>query len=157
MNDPQDRSAIARSIIDTNLYMVLGTADEAGHPWVSPVYYAVDEYRDFYWVSSPHATHSRNIAVRPEISIVVFDSAVPIGTGQGVYMSAVAGEVLAAELVRGIDIFSRRSLSHGGEEWTVQDVQRNDSLRLFRATASAHSMLARDDRPDHRIAVNLSE
>jgi hypothetical protein len=30
-------AAIARAIIDANLYMVLATADQAGRPWVSPV------------------------------------------------------------------------------------------------------------------------
>jgi pyridoxamine 5'-phosphate oxidase-like protein len=29
---------IARTIIDSNFYMTLGTADENGRPWVSPVY-----------------------------------------------------------------------------------------------------------------------
>ena len=35
-----DLGAIAKAIIDSNLYLTLGTADEAGRPWVSPVYYA---------------------------------------------------------------------------------------------------------------------
>jgi len=26
-----------RRVIDTNSYMALGTTDEIGHPWVSPV------------------------------------------------------------------------------------------------------------------------
>jgi hypothetical protein len=46
------RSALARAIIGSTLYMVLATADESGRPWASPVYFAADEYRDFYWVSS---------------------------------------------------------------------------------------------------------
>ena len=57
-----DLGAMARSIIDSNLYLTLGTADENGRPWVSPVYYAPEGYTEFYWVSSPEATHSRNIA-----------------------------------------------------------------------------------------------
>ena len=74
-----DHTVVDRAIIDANLYMVLGTADETGAPWVSPVYFAPDGYRDFLWVSSPGARHSMNIAVRPGVSIVVFDSSVPIG------------------------------------------------------------------------------
>ena len=35
-----DLDYVARAIIDANRYMVLGTADEGGRPWVSPVYYA---------------------------------------------------------------------------------------------------------------------
>ena len=39
-----DLGAIAKAIIDSNLYLTLGTADEAGRPWVSPVYYATEGY-----------------------------------------------------------------------------------------------------------------
>lgn len=35
MTDEHDLAAVAKAIIDANLYMVLGTADEAGRPWVS--------------------------------------------------------------------------------------------------------------------------
>jgi hypothetical protein len=48
------------------------------------------ELRELYWVSYPGARHSQNIAVRPQIAMVVFDRTVPAGTGQGVYMSATA-------------------------------------------------------------------
>jgi nitroimidazol reductase NimA-like FMN-containing flavoprotein (pyridoxamine 5'-phosphate oxidase superfamily) len=63
--DQQDPPAIARAIIDAGLYMVLGTADASGRPWVSPVYYAPNGYREFVWVSAPDSTHSRNIGARP--------------------------------------------------------------------------------------------
>src|SRR5215218_8829871 len=141
MNQHEDLGAIARDIIDSNLYMVLGTADETGRPWVSPVYYAAAGYTQFYWVSSPEATHSRNLATRPHVSIVVFDSKAPIGTGQGVYMSAVAEEVKGVDLDRGIDIFSRRSEAHGAREWKLEHVQPQALYRLYRATASGHWVL----------------
>jgi nitroimidazol reductase NimA-like FMN-containing flavoprotein (pyridoxamine 5'-phosphate oxidase superfamily) len=64
-----DRGAIAREIVDANLYMVLATADEAGRPWASPVYYTPDGYT--YWVSSSEARHSQNLAARPELGIVI--------------------------------------------------------------------------------------
>lgn len=136
--------------------MVLATADETGRPWVSPVYFAVDRYTDFYWVSSHTATHSRNIGARPEVSIVVFNSQVPIGAGQGVYMSASAEEVTGTDIVRRVAIFSRRSLEHGGKPWTADDVRGQAPIRLYRATAREHSMLAKDGRPDHRIPVDMT-
>jgi hypothetical protein len=151
-----DPGAIARTIIDANLYMVLATADAAGHPWASPVYFANAGYAELFWVSSPDATHSRNIAVRPQVGIVVFDSQVPIGTGQGVYMAAVAEELTGRELQRGIEVFSHRSLAHGGVAWTPDDVQGAAGLRLYRASATEHWILAKDGRPDRRIAVDLN-
>ena len=78
-NSQHDLGTIAKLIVDSNLYMTLATADENGRLWASPVYYAHEGYARFYWVSSPEATHSRNIASRPEIAIVIFDSQAPIG------------------------------------------------------------------------------
>jgi hypothetical protein len=152
--NPRD---VAREIIDANLYMVLATADENGRPWASPVYFANAGYTEFIWVSSPEATHSCNIARRPDVGIVIFDSRVPIGTGQGVYMTAVAEAVEPVGIERAIDVFSRRSLAHGGVEWTTADVQTEgeSAIRLYRATAAAHSILAKDGRPDHRIPADL--
>ena len=155
-SDIQDLGAIARSIIDASRYLALGTADEAGRPWVSPVYYAFAGYREFFWVSSPMATHSRNIATRPEISIVVFDSRAPVGTGQGVYVSAIAEELTdPQELERGMDVFSRRSEAHGARPWTLADVRSPEPYRLYRATASDHWVLDPESRPTRRTRVTM--
>jgi pyridoxamine 5'-phosphate oxidase-like protein len=155
MSANENLGSVARSIIDSNLYMALGTADETGRPWVSPVYYAAAGYADFYWVSSPEARHSRNIAARPEVSIVVFDSQAPIGTGQGVYMAAVADELTGAELDRGIDLFSRSSQARGAREWRPEDVRPPALYRLYRAAASEHWVLDRAGRPDQRTPVTV--
>ena len=151
--DERSLGAVAREIIDTNLYMVLATADETGRPWASPVYFANAGYAEFFWVSSPGATHSRNIARRPEVGIVIFDSRARIGTGQGVYMTAVAEAVAPDGIERGIDVFSRRALAHGGRAWTPADLQTEGetAIRLYRVTATAHTILAKDGRPDYRI------
>jgi nitroimidazol reductase NimA-like FMN-containing flavoprotein (pyridoxamine 5'-phosphate oxidase superfamily) len=152
MRGEKDPTATAKAIIDANLYMVLGTADEDGHPWVSPVYYAPVNHREFFWVSRPETLHSRNLVARPGVSIVIFDSSVPIGTGQGVYMAATATEVTGAARAVALDAFSRRSLGHGGGEWTLDDVEPPAELRLYRATAAAHYIL---DSIDRLVAVNL--
>jgi len=149
--DTPDPAATARAIIDANLYMTLGTADEAGQPWVSPVYYAPDGYREFLWVSSPDSRHSRNIAGRRDVSIVIFDSSAAIDTGNGVYMSAVAREAAGDERTDGIELFSRRSLSHGGRLWVLEDVHAPATLRLYRATAIQLDVL--EPHTDRRIQV----
>jgi len=92
-NRQKDLPAIARAIIDSNAYMTFATADGAGQPWALPVWYAAAGYAEFYWVSSPEARHSRNLAARPQVSIVIFDSHARIGMGQAVYVSAVAEEL----------------------------------------------------------------
>ena len=50
----------------------------------TPVYFAHIGCTEFFWVSSPDVTHSRNIAVRPEVGIAIFDSHAAIGAGRGV-------------------------------------------------------------------------
>lgn len=152
MTDRSELEAIARAIIDSNLYMTLGTADEAGRPWASPVYYAPAGYTEFFWVSSPEARHSRNLAARPGVSIAIFDSRQPIGTGQGVYVSAFAVELKGEALDRGLAIYSRRSTEHGAREWTQEDVTPPSRHRLYRAVASELSVLGPQDR---RIPVTV--
>jgi uncharacterized protein YhbP (UPF0306 family) len=148
----EELGGIAKAIIDSNRYLTLGTADEHGLPWVSPVWYAPDEYRRFFWVSSPEARHSRNVAARPQVSIVIFDSQAPVGTGQGVYMSAVAEELTGDAVDRGISIFSRRSVAQGAAAWTADDVRSPARQRLYRATASEHFVLGSQDQ---RTPVSL--
>ncbi len=152
MPPEEELEAAARAIIDENRYMTLGTADELGAPWVSPVWYAPGGYRELFWVSYPDARHSRNVAARPEIAIVIFDSRAPVGTGQGVYMSALATQVADAELERGMGIFSRRSQLQGARAWTQTDVLPPASLRLYCAKVSEQFVL---DTSDRRIPVSL--
>jgi len=74
--------AVARAIIDrsfvdrllvANGYLVLGTADADGQPWVTPVFYAPLEPDRVCWVSSPDSRHSRNITSRAALAITFFD------------------------------------------------------------------------------------
>jgi Pyridoxamine 5'-phosphate oxidase len=148
-----ERETMARAIVDGNSYMTLGTADADGLPWASPVWYAPASYREFFWVSKPGARHSKNIALRPEVGIVIFDSTVPIGTGKAVYMTARAEQVSAAdEVKRGMAAFSARSVAQGGYEWTPDDVGPSARLRLYRALASEQFVLSpQDERLPFRL------
>jgi nitroimidazol reductase NimA-like FMN-containing flavoprotein (pyridoxamine 5'-phosphate oxidase superfamily) len=145
-------SAAAKQIIDANLYMVLATADQSGQPWASPVYFAHRDYREFFWVSQPDASHSVNLRDRREVGIVIFDSTVPINTGQGVYLSGVARELPAHETAEGLELFSKSSIAHGGEAVTDEDVRPPSRHRLYQATAEAAYVL---DEHDHRVEVRL--
>ncbi len=132
-----------RHIIEASRYLVLATADAAGRPWSTPVYFAHIGFTEFFWVSSPDG-------------IAIFDSRAAIGAGQGVYMSAAATLLEGDEAARGIEAFSARSVAHGAEAWTSEDVQPGAGLRLYRATADSHSILAKDGQPDHRVPVPIS-
>jgi general stress protein 26 len=88
--DRQSSMDAARAIIDANRYMTLATADADGVPWASPVWFAPDGERDMLWISRPDTQHSRNLAVRPELSIVIFDSQRVPGDTAALYLSATA-------------------------------------------------------------------
>jgi Pyridoxamine 5'-phosphate oxidase len=157
MTDEQqaDLDAVARGILDSWVYMTLGTADADGRPWVSPVFFAADRYRDLYWISSPEATHSRNLAERPECSIVVFDSQAPVGTGQAVYMAATAAEVTGADLEHALAVYpGERGLRAGARAVTADQVQAPAAYRLYRATVSQHWVLDPAASPDQRTPVS---
>lgn len=144
---PDDLGAIARSVIDSNRYMTLATADEHGAPWASPVWYAPVEYREFLWVSNPEAQHSRNLSVRPDLAIVIFDSH-QAGGWRALYMAAVAEGL--TDVDDGIGIFSRHGEAQDLRAWTREDVLPPAHHRLYRATVSEHSLL---DPHDRRIPV----
>jgi hypothetical protein len=147
-----DFAQAGRSIVDAALYMALGTADRSGRPWATPVYFAHRGYRELIWVSKPEASHSRNIEARPEVGIVIFDSSVPIGTGQGVYMSASAAELVGDARHDALAAFAQRSIEHGGGAFGREDVEPPARLRLYHAVAEEQFVL--DDR-DQRVPVSL--
>jgi len=148
---------VARSVIDANRYMALGTADGAGNPWVSPVWFASEDYRDFHWVSSPNAKHSRNLAAHPEVAIAIFDSSVAVGGAEAVYLKGVAKQLTGAELDQGLEVFDRVSRRDIGRRFGLEDVLGSALFRLYRATVSEHWVLIRGGDPDHGSGVERSE
>ncbi|NED97229.1 pyridoxamine 5'-phosphate oxidase family protein [Phytoactinopolyspora alkaliphila] len=147
----EDRVGIARRIIDSNCYLTLATADADGRPWATPVWFASERYTDFIWLSRTSTRHSANIARRPEVGIVVFDSTVPIDQGQAVYVEAVAGQVPASGVEAAVAVFSARSVAAGGRPWQLADVVAPASFRLYRARGNAHYVL---DAHDSRVPVD---
>jgi hypothetical protein len=149
MND--DLEATARALVEAGSYMTLGTADASGRPWVSPVWYAPAGLRELLWVSSPGARHSRNLAARADVSLVIFDSTAPPGAASAFYAAGVASEVSDAELERAVAIFSARSVARGLPAWTRADVDPPARHRLYHVTASELFVLGEGDE---RLAID---
>lgn len=152
-----DLDAHARALMDANLYVILGTADADGTPWVSPVYFATADYAELFWVSRRDARHSRNLAERPQLSMAIFDSTVPTYHGRAVYLSGTAAELTGRELDRGIEIYPGNA-SRGASTLTVEDVTDPSEYRLYRATiAEAFVLCPREPRrpcPIHGIQAD---
>jgi hypothetical protein len=143
----------ARAIVDVNSYMTLATADADGTPWASPVWFAHEHYETFLWMSRPGARHSRNIAGRREIAIVIFDSTVPPQQRNAVYVEAAAAIVPDADLADAVAVYTARSVECGLEPLAAEEVSSDASWRLYRARASAVYVL--EDEFDRRVAVQL--
>jgi pyridoxine/pyridoxamine 5'-phosphate oxidase len=121
-------------LIARNSYMTIATADAQGVPWVSPVWLAPWGEQRLLWVSDPQARHSRNIAARPEVAIVIFDSTVAVGDAEALYLEATAEQLTDESLDAGIAAFSAHSLSGGLEPWSLEDVTAPAKHRLYCAT-----------------------
>jgi nitroimidazol reductase NimA-like FMN-containing flavoprotein (pyridoxamine 5'-phosphate oxidase superfamily) len=145
----QDLDAVARSIVDTNRFMALGTADGSGMPWVSPVWYATRSYREYVWVSRPGTRHSRNLAERPQVAIAIYDSHRP-GGWSAFYMAAVAEEL--EDVDDALESFNRRSEAEGLRAWSRAEVVSPREFRLYRATAIEQFIL---DDHDRRLPVHV--
>jgi len=146
--------AMARRVIDTNHYMTLGTTDPGGRPRLSPVYYTPARYADFYWVSSPDAQHSRNLAACPEAEIVIFDSTAPAGEGEAVYITATAEAVPDDELEAMCpEAFSTAA---GARRFTPADL-RDGALRLYVAHARSCEVHVAAHHPGHGRGIDTRQ
>ena len=130
-----DLAAHARDIIDANLYLILGTADPDGHPWTSPVCFTPGSDREFSWLSTTDTRHSRNLAERPQVSFVIFDSTVAPYHGRAVYGVGEARELSGADLDRALEIHPRPNVRELGPVLR-RDVTAPAPYRLYQATAS---------------------
>jgi len=147
--------AMARRVIDANLYMTLATLDPDGWPRLSPVYFTPARYTDLYWVSSPDAHHSRNVLERPDVQIVIFDSSVAVGHAEAVYLSARAREIPGDELPALVgEAFQERG---GARRFAPEDLSGEADLRLYVASATSWEVLVRGGDPEHGSGIDRRE
>lgn len=137
--ESDDLADRARHVMDANRYLTLGTTEPDNRPRLSPVYFTHVAYRDFYWVSSPGANHSVNIAARPHVAIVIFDSTAPIGQGRAVYIAAQAAQVPDDELPRRCaEAFA--DTDPDAIRFRPHELSGEATLRLYRAHATGHEV-----------------
>ena len=150
----RDLDAMARRVISANHYMTLATTDPGGRPRLSPVYYTPARYSDFYWVSSPRAQHSRNLADRPEAQIVIFDSTAPAGRGEAVYITATTRAVPDGELEAVCPEAFRTAA--GARPFTPDDL-RGGELRLYVAHARSCEVHVAAHHPAHGRGIDTRQ
>jgi uncharacterized protein YhbP (UPF0306 family) len=139
-------------------YLVLGTADDNGRPWVTPVFYAADGEHHVLWVSAPDSRHSRNIAARPEVAITIYDTHAPIGEAEALYLEGTAACIVGDARVAALAVLnSRLPASH---QLGTEDLEPSGPLQVYQAAISRHFVLIRggdtrfDNVTDARLAVS---
>lgn len=156
---PTQHAARADAILERIVYATLATVSDAGEPWNAPVYCAMDRRRHFYWGSPADATHSRNIRANGRGAIVVYDSTVMPGTGEGVYMSATCHELhdpddvrAAFALIKG----RRGAVSY----WLLEEFLHDGPIRMYEAIPTGiwinDEVLIDGVIIDQRVAVRLT-
>ena len=107
----------AREIIEKIRYITVSTVSENGQPWNSPLSSFYDKDFNFYSASWKENQHSKNIKNNPNVFVVIFDSTVPEGTGEGVYFTAKAYELNSKKDIDEALSLRREKHSHPAEDF----------------------------------------
>ena len=126
-------------------YLVLGTVDQAGNPWATPVFYAADGEHRVLWVSSPDSRHSRNIAACPTVAVTVFDTHAPIGKAEALYLEATASLVDDHARPAAVEILNARLPP--GQQLDTHDLAPAGPLWVYQANVTQHYVLVRGGDP----------
>lgn len=148
-----DRSDIDR-VLAANRYCVLGTADQAGTPWVTPVFFALLGPDQLCWVSSPDSRHSQNIAERPAIAITVYDSGVPVGRAEAAYFDAEATRTAPDRTEAALRVLNER-LSPD-QQLSVADLLPAGPMAVYQASFRRRYLLVRGGNPELRNVLDLT-
>ncbi len=157
MNDLVER---AKEIIEKILYITIATCGKDGKPWNSPVYSAYDKKYNFYWNSWTENQHSKNIAENPNVFLVIYNSIVPEGTGEGVYIQAKAYMVTdKKEIERARELLIKRKNKPSSELRAAQEFMGDYPRRVYKAVPEKIWMNdvgdVNGEYIDTRVEVNL--
>ncbi len=134
--------------------MTLATVDGEGRPWVSPVFYSLDDDGRVYWTSDRDARHSANVRATGRVAIVVHDTA--DGHVDALYMDGTAVELNeAAEVEHGTAAMRRRDALQP-ERWHIGDVTEVSGpgpWRIYRATPDARWVPSRSSKRGKPVVV----
>ncbi len=129
-----NQTKIVKEIIKNNIYLTLATSDKKGRPWISPVFFAYDSNYNFYWCSEKRSRHSTLIEQNNRVAGVIFDSSVPEGEGNGVYIIGKAQEVQKKEIPHAINIiYNRKKKANPYKKFrNIHDFTGNAPWRMYK-------------------------
>ena len=128
----KDYNKRAKEIVEKIQYITIASVSKDGSPLNTPVFSAYDKDFNFYWGSHKDSHHSKNIRDTGRVSLVIYDSTVRAGTGEGMYIKAKAVELTdAGEIVYAHNLIQTRR--YPVPYWKLEQVQGNAPIRLYKA------------------------
>lgn len=157
----EDLNKKAKEIIAKNIYLTVATTSLDGRPWISPVFFAYDADYNLFWVSNKDAKHSGLVRNNAQVAIVIFDSSVPEGEGDGVYFEAHVEELSDnGEIVQAMEILNKRVTKDEFRVKKIEEVTGAGVWRIYKATPIKISKLAEGEYVngqyvDKRVEIEL--
>ena len=147
----------ARQIFSKIIYATVATADANGRPWNSPVRHVYDNNLNIYWFSDKENQHSQNVRQNGNVFIVIYDSTVPEGDGEGVYIEAKAYEVDDPEEIR-----HARKIKKGPDMDAPDDFMGDAIRRVYKAVPQRVWMNDAQVKDgvfmrDYRVEISIDE
>ena len=119
---------LAKDILHKIIYATVATSSQDGKPWNTPVRYVYDSDLNLYWFSDKNNQHSRNVRANEDVFIVIYDSTVADGRGEGIYLEAKAYELDNPDEIR-----AARRLKRGADTDAPEDYMGEAVRRVYKA------------------------
>jgi len=122
----------AKGIISKIPYITIATISKDGLPWNAPVFAAYDKNYTFYWGTYRDSQKSKNIRANKNVFLVIYDSTIGPGKGEGVYIKATAEELTDQKEIK----IAHKLLwdRHVVPYWKLEQVQGTAPIRLYKST-----------------------
>jgi len=147
----RDLSERAKEVISQIEYVTIASVSHDGQPWNTPVYSAYDLDYNFYWGSHKNSQHSQNIRDNNKVFLVIYDSTVEAGKGEGVYVKAVVSELDDPDEIAAAHklIQDRRPNWY----WRLDQFKSDTPLNLYKAVPQKIWMNDEGQKDGHYIDV----
>lgn len=125
----------AKNIIEKIIYINIATSSKDGVPWNTPVYSAYDNDYNFFWASDQNGQHSKNIRENNQVFLTIYDSTVPEGTGEGVYIQGKAYELSDEQEIKKVLTILYRRKNQDPEKRKPSEFLGDYPRRVYKAVA----------------------
>lgn len=146
-----------RNILSTVRYASVATITPEGKPWNTSVAHEIDEQNNIYWFSDKENQHSKNVRNQSVAFIVIYDSTVPDGEGEGVYIEADVEELNNVDEINKIRNAKKKKVVDDAAEFLGEAVRRCYKATPKRMWVNDAEMDGEIFIRDYRVEINITE